>query len=156
MQNGDEIDSTSFSGRVLAIEITLYDEETMNLDGIHCSYRAGINFPAPIAYVTHVVELCELTDRDVQCYYTTLPIFSSYQSKIHTDVPFAIEFTDAGLIVNSAPFGFSSSEGCIPIIEIPTETVTTTAPPTSGKVSDYLSIVENSLFLLDAYSHLFE
>ena len=75
-------------------------------------------------------------DRDVQCYYTTLPIFSSYQSKIHTDVPFTIEFNDTGLIVDSAPFVFSSSEGCIPIIEIPTETIPTTTPPTSGMFDD--------------------
>ena len=56
MQNGDGIDSTSFSGRVLAIEITLYDEEAMDLDGIHCSYREGIRFPAPLAYVTQDVK----------------------------------------------------------------------------------------------------
>ena len=49
IQVSNDVDSISISGRILAIEVTLYDEETMDLDGIHCSYPAGISFPAPLS-----------------------------------------------------------------------------------------------------------
>lgn len=109
------------------MEITIFDDFLMELDGIQCTYPNGTIFPAPLSCVL-IMDVNVFIFREVSCYYSTIPLFYSYSSKLQTSISFSMNYNDDVLQVGNDYAYFINTEGCIPMIVTPTEKAPTPAP----------------------------
>ena len=65
-----------------------------------------------------------LSTRDVDCYYSTVPVFDGYKHLIGSTMSVAVEYRDASIVINTVENDSQSANGC--------KVITPTEPPTEA------------------------
>ena len=115
-------EETTFSGTVSAIEVTLFNETLMELDGIQCDTTPDTIYPILFSSSRCVDLIC----REVKCYYSTIDLFAAYSSLIRSTKLMKIVYNVTSLLLNGELFLFENNQGCFSIL--PTDAIPTEEP----------------------------
>ena len=115
------LDKTTFSATATAIEITFFNMTLLELDGVSCSVT-NLTVPLPISLCSVVL----LTSREVDCFYASIPLFSSYRELLKTTRTINVQFNATELLLNDYLIEYVSNRGCESVQ--PTEVAPTAEP----------------------------
>ena len=94
----------------------------LNQDGISCSGTNLTVMPIPISSCS----IRFLTCREVDCFYASIPLFSSYEELLKTSRSIEIQYNATELLLNDDVIEYMGSRGC-EVLQ-PTEVAPTTEP----------------------------
>ena len=102
-----------------AIEVTISNFELLKEDGIVCTVTEETAFPIPITYMFGG----SVIRRDVDCYYSSIPILDGYKRLIGSSMDVQMEYKDNSILINGVENVFNNENGCKTIAptEAPTE-----------------------------------
>ena len=94
----------------------------LNQDGINCSGTNLTVMPIPISSFS----ILFLTHREVDCFYASIPLFSSYEELLKTSRSIEIQYNATELLLNDDVIEYVGNRGC-EVLQ-PTEVAPTTEP----------------------------